>query len=503
MSSGATRKYSLTVLGSGPAGYRAVVQAAKLDQSVCIIEKTPSQLGGAWIHTGTVPSKTVRESMDAIQSTRFHAGSKWVTRMIQDLSAQKLFGRSKKVSLYEEGIVRRYFERYKVDILEGYGSIDDTHLVRCVPNNGDSPFLIESDNILVCTGSRPRRPPEIPFDGWRVLDADEILKLECVPENMIIYGGGVIGCEYATIFKALGVNVTLIDNRTNIMQYVDHEVSEALKESMEESGIEFVLGDTLKDIIIDGPRVKVTLKSGKKLQSDVLFFSAGRTANTERIGLEKVGIKTTCRGHIVVNENFQTDIPNVYATGDAIGSPALAATAASQGRHAALHMFGKQFRPFPKLFPLGVYTIPELSSVGKTEGELKSEGTEYVVGRAHYREVARGYIRGDDHGILKILVAKDTHKILGIHILGHDACNLIHIGLAFMLKNGHAQDLVEMVFNYPTLAEAYKIASFNALNKLFPKGVIGNPPADNQVELREAESVEHGDNVRPITAKAE
>ena len=269
----------------------------------------------------------------------------------------------------------------------------------------------------------------------------------------------------------------------------------ALKASMEEVGIKFVLGSKLKDVKIKGASALLRLENDATLESDVLFFAAGRLPNTDRIGIERLGMKLAERGEIVVNENFQTNIPNIYAAGDNIGAPALAATSAAQGRHAALHMFGRHVRPFPKVYPLGIYTIPELSSVGKTEEELKAEGVEFVVGRAHYAEVARGFIRGDDHGILKLLVCAKTHHILGIHILGHDACNLVHIGLAYMQKGGHAQDLVDMVFNYPTLAEAYRIAAFNALNKIFPSGEIEDPPGYQAPEL--APGIESADARTP------
>ena len=266
------------------------------------------------------------------------------------------------------------------------------------------------------------------------------------------------------------------------MQYADHEMSLALKSSLEEQGIKFVLGAKLQEVKIKGPSVMIRLENDVTLESDVLFYAAGRTPNSDRIGLSRVGIQTAEKGEVVVNENFQTCIPNIYAAGDNIGAPSLAATSATQGRHAALHMFAKKVKPFPKVYPIGVYTIPELSSVGFTEQELVQRGIVYVVGRAQYSEVARGFIRGDDHGLLKLLVCKQTHRILGIHILGHDACNLVHIGLAFIQKQGHAQDFVDMIFNYPTLAEAYRIAAFNALNKLFPDGEIGCPPSADSAD---------------------
>ncbi len=474
------QEYDLVIIGSGPAGYRAAVQAAKLSKSVAVVEMTPSRLGGAWIHTGTIPSKTLRESMEAIHSIRFHAGSKWVERIIRDLSTPKLLGHALKVSQYEEGIVRRYFERYKIEIIEGFATLEDRWTVRVAQPDSNA-RLVRGKHILIATGSRPRRPAEIPFDGWRVVDADEVLRLEAVPKSVLIYGAGVIGCEYACILRLLGVDTTLIDGRGTIMQYVDQEAALALKAAMEEIGIKFVLGSKYKEVKIRGASTLLKLENDANLEAEVLFFAAGRVPNTDRLGLERLGIKATDRGEIVVNDNFQTNIPNIYAAGDNIGSPALAATSAAQGRHAACHMFGQRVQAFPKVFPIGIYTIPELSSVGESEQDLITKGVEFVVGRAHYAEVARGFIRGDDHGLLKLLVCSKTHKILGLHILGHDACNLIHIGLAFMQKGGHAQDLVDMVFNYPTLAEAYRIAAFNALNKLFPNGEIGDPPADGEI----------------------
>ncbi|MBM4252090.1 MAG: Si-specific NAD(P)(+) transhydrogenase [Deltaproteobacteria bacterium] len=471
--------YDLVVIGSGPAGYRAAMQAAKMKRSVAIVEATPGRLGGTWIHTGTVPSKALRESMDAIHNISFHAGGKWVERIIRDLPAAKLMGRAHKVSQYEESIVRRYCDRYGVEIIEGFASFADQNSVN-VRNEAGETFTVRGRFFLVATGSRPRRPAEVPFDGWRIVDGDEVLRLECVPKSVLIYGAGVIGCEYASIFAALGTETTIIDGRNTIMQYADHEIAAALKKTLEdESGVKFVLGSKMASAKVGGPGVQLTLENGHTLEAEVLFYAAGRVPNTDKLGLDKLGIKLSEKGEIVVNQNFQTSVPNVYAAGDNIGSPALAATSAVQGRYAARHMFGKKSVAYPKVYPIGVYTIPELSSVGRTEQDLKENGVDYVVGRAHCYEVARGYIRGDDHGLLKLLVCAKTHKILGIHILMPDACNLVHIGLIIMQKGGHAQDLVNMVFNYPTLAEAYGIAAFNALNKLFPDGEICDPPESN------------------------
>ena len=477
-------EFDLIVIGSGPAGIQAALQAAKQYKKVCVVEKNPERLGGSWIHTGTIPSKTVRESLDAIHNIRYHVGGHWVDRIIADLSTTKLFGRARMVSQQEENLVRKYLEKNSIVLKHGYGLIEDHHTVRVTPSKGDSEALT-AKNILICTGSRPRRPAHIPFDGWRVVDSDEVLLLEHIPKRILVYGAGVIGCEYACIFAAMGVDTTIVDSRDRIMQTLDQELSAALEASMVDLGVKFKLGHEMQNIRVKGPVVAVDV-GPETIETDVLFFAAGRVSNTERLGLEKIGVKANDRGASQTNSYYQTNIPNIYAAGDAIGSPALAATSAQQGRYAALHMFNSLNIEYPNVFPVGVYTIPELSCVGPTEDELKVAGIDYVVGRAHYRELARGYIRGDAHGMLKLLVDKKTHRILGIHVLGEDACNLVHIGMAFMLKGGHAQDLITMIFNYPTLAEAYRIAAFNALNKIFPDGTICAPPAEVEAKKRAA-----------------
>ena len=465
--------FDLTVIGSGPAGIHAAVQAAKLGKRVCVVEKNPEKIGGCWIHTGTLPSKTLRESLANIQNIQNHVSAGWVDRIIGDLQTGVLLKRAFKVSLQEEALVRKYLKKNKVTLITGYGILESRFKVR-VLSEGQDARIISTATILIATGSQPRRPSNIPFDGWRVCDSDDILNLEQIPKSMIIYGAGVIGCEYACIFGSLGVRVTVMDSRSRILQYMDHEIVQELQRSMEAMGIEFQLGAPLVNIDVQGPGV--TVQAGdSKIDCDVFFFAAGRVSSTGRIGLERLDIKTNDRGAIVVNKNFQTSISSIYAAGDAIGPPALAATSSVQGRHVACHAFSAGVSAFPAVFPIGVYTIPELSLAGKTEDELKADGIEYVVGRASYGEIARGYIRGDSHGLLKLLVCRNTHRILGIHIVGDDACNLVHIGLAFMQKEGFAQDLINMVFNYPTLAEGYRIAAFNALNKIFVDGIIKSP----------------------------
>lgn len=476
----AEKPYDLVVIGSGPAGIHAAVQASKLNKRVCVVEKMPSQIGGAWIHTGTLPSKTLRESLASIHSIKNHVGQNWVDRLVHDLHTDTLLARARKVSQQEEALIRRHLSKNNIDVIEGYGSIENNYAVRVIPPKGDQPFTIRTKFILIGTGSRPRRPDDIPFDGWRVVDSDEVLKIDTMPGCLFVYGAGVVGCEYACIFSAMGIDVTVMDSRTRILQYLDSEVGAELQRFMESLGVKFVLGQEIKKVKVNGPKVDIFTQDNQ-FEVDVLFYAAGRVSTTQHIGLNRVGIEPNERGAIQTNENFQTTVPNIYAAGDAIGPPALAATSSQQGRHVACHAFGIDIGEFPTLFPIGVYTIPELSMVGDTEEQLKKSGVNYVVGRANYSEIARGYIRGDAHGLLKILVCRDTQLILGIHIVGDDACNLVHIGLAFMLQKSPVQELIKLVFNYPTLAEGYRIAAFNALNKIFPDGIFKKPEKNPKI----------------------
>jgi NAD(P) transhydrogenase len=423
------KKYDLAIIGSGPAGIHAAVQAAKLNKRVAVIEKTPQRIGGVWIHTGTLPSKTLREVAEAIRRIKFHVGNEWVERLVNDISPATLFGRATQVCNQEENHVRKYLEKNNVEVLTGAGRLETEHSVRIIPF-GQDPYITECEKILIGTGSRPRRPDDIPFDGWRVVDSDEILRLACLPRRLSIFGAGVIGCEYACIFQALGCEVTVFDARNVVMQNLDREITEELKKIMEQQGIKFCMNHNLDRVVAKGANAIATFNNGKVENiCDVFFFAAGRVSNTENLGLERLNIQCNDRGAIRVDKNFQTSSPNVYAAGDAIGFPALAATSAEQGRHAVCHAFGNLHKEFPSVFPIGVYTIPELSAIGKSEEELVAEKVDFVVGRAHFTELARGYIRGDNTGLLKLLICKQTQRILGIHCVGADAANLIHIGL--------------------------------------------------------------------------
>ncbi len=462
---GQTEIYDLIVIGSGSAGVQAALEAARLNKRVALIEKHPERLGGAWIHTGTIPSKTLREVLAAIRSVQSHLGPHWVQRLVNSLSSSQLSERARKASMDEENITRHQLDQAGIKIFRGSAHIEDPCLVRINPLVGES-FTLSTAFILIATGSKPRRPANIPFDGWRIVDSDDILRLESLPRSISIYGGGVVSCEYACIFAALGIKTYIIDSRPRIMQYIDKELAEELMKSMQDMGVSFELGRDLDHIENDGPMVKAYYK-GMTLETELFMYSAGREACSEHLGLERVGVQLSERKLIQVNKFFQTSLPNIYAAGDVIGPPALASVSAEQGRLACRHAFGCTDVRFPEFYPLGVYTIPELSSVGRSEQELLASEVPYVVGRARYDQIARGYIRGDSHGLMKILVSVDSKRILGVHIFGADAANLVHIGQCCMLSKLTIYDFVNtIIFNFPTLAEGYKIAAFDAIARL-------------------------------------
>ena len=472
--------FDLAVLGGGPGGYVAAMRAAQLGLRVAIVDEH-AKFGGTCLRIGCIPSKALLESSHLFLETRSHLSEHGISASNVGLDLSVMLRRKEKIVDTLTSGINMLLKKNKIEVVGGFASFEGPHNVRITPNAGAG-YNLTAKVFVIATGSRPRRPTEIPFDGWRVVDSDEILRLESVPKHMLIYGAGVIGCEYACIFSALGVETLLADSRDRLMQQLDFEVVKELEKSMTEMGVKFRLGQELKTITPKGPKVSVQM-TNETIETDVLFFAAGRLSNSDNMGLDKLKIHVSDRGVIKVNTAFQTNLPHIYAAGDVVGSPALAATSTQQGRFCALHAFAEQHNEFPKFFPVGVYTIPELSSVGPTEEQLKESGVDFVVGRAGYGELARGYIRGDNHGLLKLLVDRKTHKILGIHIVGDGAANLVHIGLAFMIKDGIANDLINMIFNYPTLAEAYRIAAFNALNKIFPSGKITLPQIETGIKV--------------------
>ena len=470
----AKNAYDYIVLGSGPAGVAAAIQASKLGQSVAIVEKNPKKLGGARLHYGTIPSKTMREVVSNIDYARPHLEKTQNEQNLPKIPMKYIVDRVRKVSGDGEQLIREHLEANNIDIVIGYGSIESPNCVKVKTENQSTQY-IETKTILIAMGSKPRRPPEVIFDGQVVVDSDGIWSVPTLPKTMAIFGAGIIGSEYACYFASLGVKTTLVDSRQQIMQHMDNEVTGELKRCMESIGIQFVLGQAMKKISNVSNRAVIELENDI-IETEICFFAAGRVSATSDMDLEKIGVRMNERGAILVNDYFQTDVPSIYAAGDSIGPPGLVSTSMEQGRIAAEHAIQGVMRRLPKVFPIGMFTIPEMSSVGMSEEEVQAAGIEYVVGRARYHEVARGYIR-EDHGLLKIIIDQNTKKILGIHIVGTDAANLVHIGQCFMLAGLPVTALVDsIVFSYPTLAEAYRVATFNGINKINNKDMPEKKP---------------------------
>jgi NAD(P) transhydrogenase len=466
-------RYDLCVIGSGAAGQRAAVQAAKLGKRVCVVERA-EVVGGAAINTGTIPSKSLREAVLQLTGARLrsflgesHQAKPRVT--IQDLTSW-----TQQIVRAEVEISRASMLRNGIDILNGDGTLVGPNSV--LVTHGNQTSVIESAFILIATGSRPARPKNIPFDGHRVMDADQILKINALPRSVIVVGGGVIGTEYASIMLAVGVKVTLVEGRPRLLDFVDAEIGEALQYHLRQAGMTLRLGEKVVSVELvdapvgsistDGKLVQVMLESGKVLRGETLLYAAGRQAASDGLNLEAIGVTPDARGKISVNENYQTTCPSVYAAGDVIGFPALASTSMEQGRIAACHMFGRKVESVPHLFPYGIYAIPEMSMVGWTEEQLTKEDIPFETGVANYREIARGQLLGDLNGMLKLLIHQESHEILGVHCIGTGATEIVHIGQAVMAFKGTVEYLVNTVFNYPTLAECYKVAALNGLNKL-------------------------------------
>jgi NAD(P) transhydrogenase len=404
----------------------------------------------------------------------FRLGSTELTRRAvrEKVSFKELSARKDRVILNENEIISNQIRSNGVSVYNGFGSFVTPNRVRVETSEGGE-IIIEGQYVLIATGSRPVRPAKIPFDDKVVCDSDSILNLEEVPKSLTVIGGGVIGCEYASMFSALGVDVHLVDKKSDILPFIDQEITEVLKKALISQGCRLYLGDEFVNIAkTTAGEVETTLKSGRKIKTGALLYAMGRGAYTEKLNLEAIGIKTDERGQIEVNKNYVTAIPGIYAVGDVIGFPSLASSSFEQGRIAACHAFNIPHGEFPEQFPYGIYTIPEISCVGKTEEALVNEGTKYLVGRAEYRETARGQIIADDTGLLKICFCPETLKIHGIHVIGNSASELVHLGQMVMTLGGDMLTLVRNIFNYPTLAEAYKIAAFNGLNKTFQKADI-------------------------------
>jgi len=459
------REFDLLVIGSGPAGQKAAIQAAKLRKRVAIIEKE-RVVGGSCINTGTLPSKTLKDAIYYLHGFKQRSFPNISYSLKKSLTLHDLMARKDLVIRHELEVIVNQLERNDVEIIQGTASFVGPHTLQ-VSAKGVEGDTLHAPFIVIATGSRPRRPDDIPFNDVMICDSDSILFTEAIPKSMIVLGGGVIGCEYASMFASFGIKVTLFDRRLELLRFVDQEIVQALIYHMRTNGVTMRLGEELDKVATDeNGRVVTSLKSGKTIVTDMLLYAMGRMANTDQLNLSASGLTADKMGQLKVNEYYQTEVPHIYAAGDVIGFPGLASTSMEQGRLASCHAFKVEQSSLPKVLPYGIYTIPEISTVGKTEEELTKEGVPYEVGRAFYKEIARGQIVGDLEGLLKLLFHRTTLELLGVHIIGDGATELVHIGQAVLTYGGKVDFFVHNVFNYPTLAECYRTAALDGINRL-------------------------------------
>lgn len=454
--------FDLIVLGSGPSGRRAAIQAAKLDKKVLVIED--NKLGGVSVHTGTVPSKTMRESV--LNLTQFRERT-FNDQEIESADISRVLDRLHKTQEREVNLLNNQFDRNHVKSVAGFGSFIDRNTIK-VDNIDGSSRKYKADKIIISVGTKCFRPSNLDFDGKYVCDSDQILEVEDIPDKVLVVGAGVIGVEYASILNVLGKKVILIDPRSQYLEFIDREIIDEFTKILTERGVDFKLGRKLDQVLSkDSNEVNVQLDNGDTLTVGMVLFAAGRLGSTDGLNLGSCNIDVDKRGRISVDpETFQTSADNIYAVGDVIGFPALASTSMAQGRIAACHAFGREIFSLPKVLPYGIYAVPEISTAGMSEHELNDEGIDYVKGIGLFRETARGEIMGVESGFMKLLFSREDERLLGVHIIGEGASELIHIGQAVMQLNGCMNYFVENVFNFPTLAEAYKIAALNAWNKI-------------------------------------
>ena len=459
------QKYDFIVVGAGPAGRRAAIQAAKVGKSVLVVDKGRT-VGGVCVHTGTIPSKTLRETTLNLSGWRERGFYGRSYKVKSDITAQDLQRRMQLTIQHEVEILDNQFGRNNVEMVSGYAKLVTKNEINITMSDG-SVECVEFDKILLAVGTKPFRPDYIPFDGKNVLDSDEILDIERLPKTLIVIGAGVIGLEYATIFSTLDIPVTVIEPRDTILDFLDGEIVDDFRSDLRNRGITLCLGAKAKDVKTNGERCFVRLEDGRVTQADMVLFAAGRMGSTGQLGLDSCGIEVDHRGRIKVNRNtYQTQTPNIYAAGDIIGFPSLASTSMEQGRVAACHAFDITMADQPDYFPYGIFSVPEISTIGLTEEQLRDKKIPYQCGVARLRETSRGQIMGIDHGMLKMIFALETRQLLGVHIIGEGATELIHIGQAVLNLNGKLDYFINNIFNYPTLAEAYKVAAYDAWNKI-------------------------------------
>jgi NAD(P) transhydrogenase len=460
--SGHEYDYDLAVVGSGPGGQRAAVAAAKLGNSVAVIDRR-SMVGGVCINTGTIPSKTLREAVLYLtgMAQRDMYGASY--RVKDEIQISDLSARTQHVIGREVEVVRSQLLRNHIHLLSGTASFVDPHTMRV---DGHERLTVTADKIVLAPGTQPARPAHVEFDDDHVVDSDGILALDAIPATMLVVGAGVIGIEYASMFAALGTRVTVVDQRPGMLDFCDDEIVESLRFHLRDLAVSFRFGEEVEKVEVGDRGTVTSLVSGKRIAAETVMYSAGRVGATSELALENAGIQADKRGRIAVDSSYRTNVEHVYAVGDVIGFPSLAATSMEQGRLAALHAMGESTHGLGALQPIGIYTIPEISYVGATEAELTRQSVPYEVGLSRYRELARGQIVGDSYGMLKLIVHATERTILGVHVFGTGATDLVHIGQAVMGCGGTVDYLVDTVFNYPTLSEAYKVAALDATNKL-------------------------------------
>jgi len=464
----------LLVIGTGPAGQRAAVQAAKLGKTVGIAERR-EVVGGVCINTGTIPSKTFREAvlyLTGFQQRGFY-GSGY--HLKESISMPELLQRVDQVVHREIQVIAAQMGRNRVRLIQGETSFVGPHDL--IVRGAAQSLEVRAERVVIATGTVPALPEGVPEDGHTVITSDGVLGLKEIPRTLTVVGAGVIGVEYASMFAALGVEVTLVDRRDRLLDFVDAEIAESLSHQMRAMGCTFRLSEDIDTIAVEGPRrTVVTLRSGKRVVSDLLLYATGRIGATAALNLPAAGLQADERGRIKVNERFETSAPHILAVGDVIGFPSLASTSMEQGRRAVCYAYAVSCSSLPELFPYGIYSIPEISMVGRNEAELTEAGVPYEIGVARYREIARGAILGDDSGLLKMLFHRQTRAILGVHIIGTSATELVHIGQAVIAFGGTIDYFVDAVLNYPTFAECYKVAALDGYNKVGPPPGGAPPP---------------------------
>jgi NAD(P) transhydrogenase len=457
--------YELLVIGSGPAGQKAAIQAAKLRRRVAIVEKRRA-VGGVSVNTGTIPSKTIREAILYLTGLSQRGVYGQGYRLKDEVSIEDISLRTRQVVERERSVIRDQLLRNHVAVLEGAARFVDQHALAITDREGRE-RRVTAERVVIAVGSEPDHPADVQFNGGTILDSDDIvLRLREIPNTLLVVGAGVIGIEFASMFAALGTRVTVVDARGELLDFCDHDIVEALRYHLRDLHVVFRFGERVTAVREDPLGTLTSLASGKQIPADVVFYSAGRRGATDDLGLAEAGLGADERGRIAVDEHYRTALPHVYAVGDVIGFPSLASTSAEQGRLAACWMFGAEAKPMAPHFPVGIYAIPEVSMVGKTEEELTAQKIPYETGIARYNEISRGPIVGDDAGMFKMLFHREDGRLLGCHCIGSGATELIHVGQAVLALGGGLDYFLTTVFNYPTLAECYKVAALDAMNKM-------------------------------------